>query len=318
MAVIALDMGGTKIEGAVVLPDGTTALNCRNLLAGATGREVAEIAAATARKLIDEAHVLGIDVTAMGVCVPGIVNTVAGTVWAPNVPGWESFPLHHFLSSAIPGIDICIDSDRSCAIYGETWMGSAANARNAVFFAVGTGIGLGIKVDGRVLHGHADIAGAAGWMALQTPADLKYKACGCFEYYASGNGIGARARGLIRDGAIGCRLPGSKPVEQITSHDVFDAYDHGDDIAVSVLNKAVEMWGMAAANIVSLLNPEVVIWGGGVFGPAVRFIDDIKAEAARWAQPVAMGQVKFVASQASGNPILDGAAYIALNHKNIL
>lgn len=315
MAVIALDMGGTKIEGAVVLPDGTTALNCRNLLAGATGREVAEIAAATARKLIDEAHVLDIEVTAVGVCVPGIVYSETGTVWAPNVPGWECFPLHHFLTSALPGLPVYIDSDRSCAIYGETWTGVAAEARNAVFFAVGTGIGLGIKIDGHVIHGHSDIAGAAGWMALQTPAELKYKACGCFEYYASGNGIGARARGLIRDGAEGCRLPGSKPVEQITSHDVFDAYDHGDAIATSVLHKAVKMWGMASANIVSLLNPEVIIWGGGVFGPAVRFIDDIRAEAALWAQPVAMGQVRYVASHASGNPILQGAAYIALNGK---
>lgn len=88
-----------------------------------------------------------------------------------------------------------------------------------------------------------------------------------------------------------------------------------DPIAISVLHKAVEMWGMASANLVSLLNPQKIIWGGGVFGPAGIFIDDIYKEACKWAQPLSIKQVEFVPSQLSGNAGLIGAAFLAIkNH----
>lgn len=314
MAVISLDMGGTKIEGAVFRADGTSILKRRTLLAGRQGEAVAEAAAAMARELLGEAAVEGEEISALGICVPGIVYSADGSVWAPNIPGWECYPLRDYLRRAMPEhVEVYVDSDRSCAIYGATWLGAAAGHRNAVFVAVGTGIGVGIMIDGHVVHGADDIAGASGWLALQPPYTHDYDECGCFESYASGNGIGARARQLLSEGRMGTYLPGGKTIDEITSHDVFAAYEAGDEIATEVLDKAIEMWGMAGANYVSLLNPEVVVWGGGVFGPAVQFIDRIRAEAEKWAQPVAMKKVKFVAARADINPVLCGAAYIALN-----
>ncbi|MFR1085003.1 MAG: ROK family protein [Bacteroides cellulosilyticus] len=99
---------------------------------------------------------------------------------------------------------------------------------------------------------------------------------------------------------------------RISAYDVFSAYNEEDPIAVSVLHKAIEMWGMASANFVSLLNPQKIIWGGGVFGPAGIFIDDIYKEACKWAQPLSIKQVEFVASQLSGNAGLIGAAFLAI------
>lgn len=184
-----------------------------------------------------------------------------------------------------------------------------------MFIAVGTGIGAGIIIDGHVLHGAGDIIGATGWMALQPPYKEEYDACGCFEYYASGNGIGARVRDAVRaNKAYKGRLR-QKPICRISAYDVFSAYNEADPIAVSVLQKAVEMWGMGAANLVSLLNPQKVIWGGGVFGPASIFIDDIYKEACKWAQPISIKQAEFVPSQLSGNAGLIGAAFLAIkNH----
>ena len=314
MAVISLDMGGTKIEGAVFRPDGSSILKRRTLLAGRQGEAVAEAAAAMARELLGEAIIEGEEISALGICVPGIVNRTDGTVWAPNIPGWECYPLRDHLRRAMPEhVEVYVDSDRSCAIYGATWIGAAAQCRNAVFVAVGTGIGVGIMSDGRVLHGAGDIAGASGWLALQSPYTSDYDECGCFESYASGNGIGAQARRKLAEGRCGSHLPGAKNIEDITSHDVFAAYEAGDEVAVEVIDKAIEMWGMAGANLVSLLNPEVVVWGGGVFGPATKFIDRIRFEAEKWAQPVAMKKVKFVPARPDINPVLCGAAYIALN-----
>lgn len=315
MAVIAIDLGGTKIEGALYHSDGTVFGRRKKLLDGRMGYEVGVLACEVAVELLAEARANNVSVTGIGVCVPGIVYHQDGSVWAPNIPGWERYPLRNLLQAAFPDQVICVDSDRSCAIYGATWIGAAKGCRNAAFFAVGTGIGLGIKVDDCVLHGAGDIAGAVGWMALQSNYDTKYNHVGCFEYYASGSGIAARARDLLAKEPEFKQFGEATTIDAVRGQDVFAEFDNNNPIAVSVINKAIQLWGMAAANIVSLFNPEKVIWGGGVFGPATRFIDSIRDEAAQWAQPVAMSTVKFVPAVMEHNPMLSGAAYIALNPK---
>ncbi len=86
-------------------------------------------------------------------------------------------------------MEIRIDNDRACYILGETWKGSATGCKHAIFLSVGTGIGAGILVDGKVLRGANDIAGSIGWMALTDPFLQEYVKYGCFEYHASGPGI---------------------------------------------------------------------------------------------------------------------------------
>ena len=106
-------------------------------------------------------------------------------------------------------------------------------------------------------------------------------------------------------------LRGLSPTDLSTAR-LFEAYDRGDEVAVQVMDGAIEFWGMATANLVSLFNPETIVFGGGVFGPAVRFLDRIRAEARRWAQPIAMQQVRFVASNLGGDAGLYGAARLAM------
>ena len=102
---------------------------------------------------------------------------------------WDDYPLRDELQRALGSpTAVVIDSDRAAYILGETWQGAARGARDAIFLAVGTGIGAGILVDGRVLRGHADIAGAIGWMALDRPYRERYAGCGCFEGHAFGTG----------------------------------------------------------------------------------------------------------------------------------
>jgi glucokinase len=98
----------------------------------------------------------------------------------------------------------------------------------------------------------------------------------------------------------------------ITAERLFAAYEKGDAIAREVLDDTIAFWGMAAANLVSLFNPEVIVFGGGVFGPAVRFLDRIHEEAVRWAQPIAVKETRFVASKLGGDAGLYGAARLAL------
>ncbi len=306
-------MGGTKIAAALFDEYGNkhTKLTC--LLNGATGSQVGD-------KVVEAINTLrisnpGINIEGIGVCVPGIVYNKTYTVWAPNIPGWDNYPLKNQIIEAFgdPLLQVKIETDRTCYILGELWRGAAKGCDNAIYLAVGTGIGAGILIDGRVLHGNLDIAGAAGWMALQYPYAEEYIPVGCFEYYASGNGIASQARRALRCARNYTGMLSRKPINQITSYDVFEGYEQGDHIATKVLEKAIEMWGMGTANLVSLLNPEKMIFGGGVFGPAKQFVRRIYDEACKWGQPIAMDQVEYCASDVEGEAALLGAAYSVIH-----
>src|SRR6185436_2512379 len=206
---------------------------------------------------------------------------------------------------------IKIDSDRACYILGEVWRGNARGCRDAIFLSVGTGIGAGILCNNQVLRGAHDIAGAIGWMSLNKPFEKKYISCGCFEYNASGEGIAKVANEWIRSERTKESLL-KNGGDSITAKDVFDAYNKNDELAVSVIHNAIEYWGMATANLVSLFNPEKIIFGGGVFGPALKFLDEIYIEAKKWAQPISIHQVQLQASALGSDAGLYGAGLLAL------
>ena len=317
-AVIGLDLGGTKLAGALFTRSGKILRKNVVSLEGRQGRAVGELIGKELKNLLAAARAKRVNVSAIGVSVPGISHSSTGKVWAPNIPGWEDYPLRREILTALPdkSIRVVIDSDRACYILGETWRGVAKGCRNAIFLAVGTGIGAGILIDGRILRGAHDIAGAIGWLALDRPFRREYVGCGCFEYHASGTGLAKVANEILtRRYSLG--QPYST-IEQPNSpwfgsaRYVFAAYDRGDTSAKQVITEAVEFWGMAVANLVSLFNPEKIIFGGGVFGPATQFLRDIYAEAQKWAQPISIKQVKLHASKLGGDAGLYGAGCLAL------
>jgi len=314
VSVIAIDLGGTKIASAVVAAAGEIGARDHALLGGRGGADVAALIVEQCIAMRAAARAGGdSEPSAVGIAVPGIYRADRGTVWAPNIPEWDDYPLRAELCRALgDGTRVVVDSDRAAYILGETWRGAARGARDAIFLAVGTGIGAGILVNGSVLRGHADIAGAIGWMALDRPFRDPYVGCGCFESHASGPGLTSVARRLVETSPAYAGELRSVGGRELSTARLFDAYDRGDDVARRTLDEAIEFWGMAAANLVSLFNPETIIFGGGVFGPAVRFLDRIYAEARRWGQPISMEQVRFVASALGGDAGLYGAACLAL------
>jgi glucokinase len=193
-------------------------------------------------------------------------------------------------------------------------MGCAKGCRNAIFIAVGTGIGAGILIDNRVLHGHSDIVGAIGWLALKPPYTHEYDECGCFETHCSGEGLAKQARKFLREDKEYRGELRKHSIEDITSYHIFEAYDNGDTIAKRVMEEAIEMWGMATANLISIFNPEKVIFGGGVFGPAVKFIPQIRREAEKWAQPISMKQVEITSTALPKLAGLYGAGAVAIKY----
>lgn len=317
-AAIAIDLGGTKCAAALIDREGTLAFHKTVKYGNASGDAVGDVMISLAEDLISLAASNRITLSGVGVSVPGIARRQAGTVWAPNIKGWEEYPLSRVIKEKLSRRDlpVMLESDRGCCILGECWQGAAQGARNAIFLAVGTGIGAGILVDGHLVRGSHDIAGAVGWVALQRPYHDKLKHYGHFEYYASGDGLVRAAEELVTTQASELIHAGN--IHQVTAESLFDAYEKKDPVACQVFDQAISLWGMAGANLVSLFNPEKIIFGGGVFGPGVQFLDQIYREAEKWAQPIAIRQVRFVTSRLEGKAQLYGAAYQAFKNNQLI
>jgi glucokinase len=307
--LLAVDLGGTKLALAVFTDAGELRMEDRIPLHHRAGEEVGSLICQHISEVIRERHI-----SSIGICVPGIYHNKYGKVWAPNIKGWESYPLRHKVEQISGGIPVSIDSDRACYILGEAWKGSAKGCNDAIFLAVGTGIGAGIMSGGQIIRGAHDIAGAIGWLALERPFKDEFVSAGCFEGMASGEGIAKQARKFATEDKD---YNGLLKNREISAQDVFEAYDNADPVAIKVIASAIELWGMAIANLVSLFDPEKVILGGGVFGPAIRFIPDIRTEAEKWAQPVSMKMVKIEATTLHDKAGLYGAGLLALRNRKI-
>ena len=314
MALLGIDLGGTKVAFALFDREGNIRAKEILPLDNRKGHEVGKLITVTTALKIAFAANEGDAVEAVGISAPGLSRREKGTVWAPNIPGWEDYPLLREVSTVTGEIPVIIESDRSCYISGEIWKGAAHGCRDAIYLAVGTGIGAGITVNGEVLRGAHDIAGAIGWMALSRPFRSKYAFCGNFEYYASGEGIARQAaQYLLKHERYQGELR-KESGEKVTSHDVFVARSKGDIAAIAIIDLAIEYWGMACANLVSLFNPEKIIFGGGVFGPGTELIPAIKQEAEKWAQPISIRQVSFEPSALAGDAGVYGAGFLAMKH----
>jgi glucokinase len=306
---IGIDLGGTKCAGAVISIDGIILHKSVEKIAGLKNDMVSNQIHLLITKLTDTMDRPS-QLTGIGISIPGISYQDKGTVWAPNIPGWDNYPLIQDLKDKLgEKLTIHIDSDRACSIGGEVWLGAAKGVRNAIFLAFGTGIGAGLLIDGRILRGKDDIAGSIGWLALDDQFPDGYKQFGCFEYNASGDGLARLCWDLYTS---------NKPVttlnmEMVEAKDIFLAYDEGDPLAVQTIETAIEYWAKAVANLVSIFNPEVIIFGGGVFGPGLKFLDQIYQRSKQWAQPVAIEQVRLVGGELGVNAQLFGAVRLVMD-----
>lgn len=314
--VIAIDLGGTKCAGAAVNASGEILFEVKDKLTGKKGKEVGALIRNQIMHLQSICMDNGYVIIGVGVSVPGISNKKTDTVWAPNIPGWERYPLKKELTSVFEDKDtlIEIESDRACTILGEVWLGSAQDCSNVILLAIGTGIGAGILIDGKVLHGSEGIGGAIGWWGLSDSYHPDYIQFGDFEYHASGDGIIRVTRDFMVD--IKSDLINHETIKDLTAKEIFEYYDKKDPIAILSIELAIRYWGRAVANLVSIFNPEKIIFGGGVFGPGVRYLNEIYEEAKKWAQPIAIQQVKLVGAELGNNAAILGACKLILDQTN--
>lgn len=304
--VFAADLGGTKISAAVVSRRGKIVARVTERVDTASKSapvfQIARLAEQLARpQRVHEAFEAG------AVAVPGLVRRT-GTVWAPNLPGWESMPLRTRLERSLK-IPFGIESDRNAAALGETWLGAARGKSDAVMLILGTGIGAGIISGGKIIRGAHELSGCAGWLVVNESYSNEVKHVGQLEAFTAGPGISRAAAARIRsgvEGALGMYNP-----DDVTSRDVAEAARDGDPEALAIFENAGKMLGRAVANIISMFDPEVIILGGGMAGAIDLFMPSLNAVAREWAQPLASRQVKIKRSQLLGDANLLGAARLA-------
>ena len=312
MSFLGVDLGGTKLALALFTSEGEILKKEITPLEKREGSQVGKFIIEKISDFFEYGSLSGNRVEAIGVSIPGIFRSRTGTIWAPSIKGWDDYPLLKEIKDVVGDIPVKIDSDRACYILGEVWKGNARGCKDAIYLSVGTGIGAGILINGDILRGISDISGCIGWMSMPVPFKKEFMECGSFEYFASGTGIARTAKMTLTKDPENSSILSKLVFDDITSHDVFDAYKKGDKIAMEVVLQCVEFWGVAVANLVSLFNPEKIIFGGGVFGPALPLLPDIYKEALKWAQPVGIKEVKLTGSELHGDAGLYGASYLAM------
>jgi glucokinase len=262
MAVLAIDIGGTKLAAGVVDADGRMLARGEVPTLATEGLEpVLGRIVGLGRELLARPEVARARVQRIGVGCAGPVDLKAGLVFQPpNLPGWTRVPLTDHLQRAL-GLPTVLENDANAAALGEFRYGAGKGARSIVYMTVSTGIGGGIILDGKVWHGVKDAAGEIGHITVCPDGPL----CGCgnrgcLEAMSSGPSIARRAREIVASG----RQTRLSAISKLAAADVVRLAQEGDAAAAEVWADAVKYLGIGVAAVITFLAPERVIIGGGV------------------------------------------------------
>lgn len=285
--VCGLDLGGTKLLGVVLDPsasgdpdDGRFGVLASEKVPTPHGDAEGLLAAMSS--LVDALRTrardtFGAESTALGLGVPGLVDRSGVMHTGPNLPGIENLSFARGLEE-LTGLPTVVDNDATCAAWAEHERGASGGCDHTLFITLGTGIGAGITVKGELLRGMNGFGGEAGHMIV----DPHGRMCpcgrrGCWERYASGSGLGM----LAREAAGAGRAPhvvesaGGDPLAVRGEH-VTRAAAHGDPDAVAIMARFGWWVALGIANLVAILDSEVVIIGGGLVEAGDVVMDPIR------------------------------------------
>jgi glucokinase len=263
------------------------------------------------RDLMKETNTEAKDIQGIGFDFPGQVDCKTGVVkLAPNIPGWVNVPIAQMIEEEF-NIPTRIDNDVRCAALGELNFGAGRGCENFVCITVGTGIGSGIVINGKVVRGAANAAGELGHIKLQME-DGPLCGCGdsgCLEAFASGPSIVAMAQEYLKGGksAKFRELAGDG---EITPYIVAKAAEAGDPVAKRIFEKMGYYIGMGLTSVINLLNPEKIIIGGGVAECGELLLDPIRRTINDRAMVVQRNSVEIVPAELGNSAGVIGASML--------
>jgi glucokinase len=279
--VIGVDVGGTKVAAGLVDASGNILFQSRVPMVasdGAAGGLAAVVAAidslsGKARTASGAPQLI----QGIGICSPGPLDPKTGTILnPPNLPCWRNYPLAAEVAH-IYRVRVRVDNDANAAGLAEVLWGAGYGYRNVFYATLGTGIGTAIIIGGRVYQGRTGAAGEGGHMSI----DYKGPLCGCgkpgcIEAFASGPAIARRARAKLENAPASTLLELAQgKIDQVTSEMVAQAYAAGDAVSADTLRETVNLLALWLGNIIDLLEPEIIIVGGGVASMMQPFFKEI-------------------------------------------
>jgi glucokinase len=318
--IIGVDIGGTKIAAGLVNAGGEVLRKVR------TRMPARGTAAEGLRAVFDAIDGVLRDrrakrARAIGVSVAGWVDSKSGVLLkAANIPCWRDFPLIAEIKNRY-GLPAWLGNDANAASLAEAAWGSGANYDSVFYLTLGTGIGTGFVLRREIIAGSTGAAGEGGHMSI----DFRGPQCGCgkrgcIELFASGSGIANRARERLanrpaRDSKLLALADGNP--EAVTSEIVFKAALAGDPIANSIVEEAIARLAMWFGNIVDLLEPEVIVFGGGLGQRMLSHQAAIRRGLETWAINPQRQQVAMVAAHYGSESALVGAAALCMRRSQV-
>ncbi len=268
-AVIGLDLGGTKMYGTVADLCGTVHAEIYRASIPSSPEENLHLTIEMIEELLQVPRNEGQKVLGIGIGAPGVTLFEEGVVtWAPSL-GWRDLPLRDLLAQRF-GLQVVVENDVNLAALGEYGFGVAKGASSLVCLAVGTGIGSGIVLERRIYRGYHQSAGEVGYLLPSKDAlGKRYDQFGALESLASGSGVVWRAQELIRS----LNLP--IETQNLTAEMVFDMARQGEAWAQSIVDETVDYLALVIAAISVVLDPEVIVLGGGVSRSADILVEPI-------------------------------------------
>jgi glucokinase len=267
--VIGIDLGGTKMFGAAADLGGQIITEINLARHGTSGESSFRSLVELIRRLLNHSELKGLKLRGIGIGAPGVTLYREGVVtWAPSLK-WRDYPLKTKLEEHFK-LPISIDNDVNLAALGELWFGAGQSTRNMALISVGTGIGAGIIIDGALYRGSNEASGEVGYI-IPGPEflGLRYESFGALESLASGTGIAERAAQKLQSMGKG------SDSREITAHQVFEAMRQGEEWARSIVEQTVDYLAIAVASVSTILDPEIIVLGGGVARSADLLIEPI-------------------------------------------
>lgn len=265
--LIGIDLGGTTAKFAILTPEGEIQQKWSietNILDN--GSHIVPDIVESINHHLSLYNMTKDDFIGIGMGTPGSVNLEAGTVIGAYNLNWTTLQPVKKLIEEGTGIPFALDNDANVAALGERWKGAGENDPNVVFITLGTGVGGGIVAEGQLLHGNAGCAGEIGHITIDPDGfECTCGKRGCLETICSATGVVRMARHLSDEFAGASQLKAKLDDGQdITSKDVFEYAQAGDDFGLMVVDKVCKSLGLACGNLGNTLNPSSIVLGGGV------------------------------------------------------
>ncbi len=262
---LGIDLGATSVKTGVVSPEKDLKATFVIDTAGKDAKEVLEAILASVRQAVAKAGMTVADIAAVGVASPGPLDLEAGIICdSPNIHGWRNIPLSKLLNEEL-GLPAILENDANAAALGEYHHQADPRIRVLAMYTLGTGIGGGIVIDGKALHGAQGNAAELGHIIVEP--DGRQCACGqrgCAEAYASANSTAARAAQALQQGCESSLSQVLRAEGALTAKDVADHARQGDALAVKILDQSAYYLALLSVDVWHVVDPQIIVLGGGM------------------------------------------------------